>query len=303
MFQVGDTVTLVINNVTSTGLVTDNGTNLVFSIDVAGSDLAADGDRTIDASVTTTDAAGNTATATDTEDYTVDTAITASITLDTEITADDVINAAESGQNIAITGVVGGDVQVGDTVTLVINNVTSTGLVTDNGTNLVFSIDVAGSDLAADGDRTIDASVTTTDAAGNTATATDTEDYTVDTAITASITLDTEITADDVINAAESGQNIAITGVVGGDVQVGDTVTLVINNVTSTGLVTDNGTNLVFSIDVAGSDLAADGDRTIDASVTTTDAAGNTATATDTEDYTVDTAITASITLDTENHC
>ncbi|QSZ41142.1 Ig-like domain-containing protein [Sulfurimonas aquatica] len=298
--QVGDTVTLVINNVTSTGLVTDNGTNLVFSIDVAGSDLAADGDRTIDASVTTTDAAGNTATATDTEDYTVDTAITASITLDTEITADDVINAAESGQNIAITGVVGGDVQVGDTVTLVINNVTSTGLVTDNGTNLVFSIDVAGSDLAADGDRTIDASVTTTDAAGNTATATDTEDYTVDTAITASITLDTEITADDVINAAESGQNIAITGVVGGDVQVGDTVTLVINNVTSTGLVTDNGTNLVFSIDVAGSDLAADGDRTIDASVTTTDAAGNTATATDTEDYTVDTAITASITLDTE---
>ena len=39
-----------------------------------------------------------------------------------------------------------------------------------------------------------------------------------------------------------------------------------------------------------GSDLVADGDLTIDASVTTTDTAGNSTTATDTESYSVDTS-------------
>ncbi|WP_170155454.1 cadherin-like domain-containing protein, partial [Sulfurisoma sediminicola] len=48
------------------------GAGLTFAIPVAGSDLAADPDKTIDASVSTTDAAGNVATATDSEGYTVD---------------------------------------------------------------------------------------------------------------------------------------------------------------------------------------------------------------------------------------
>ncbi|WP_297443030.1 Ig-like domain-containing protein, partial [Sulfurimonas sp.] len=152
-----------------------------------------------------------------TETYTVDTGLPApTITLDANITPDDIINATEAGQNIAITGVVGGDAKVGDTVTLTVNgNSSYTGLVTDNGTNLVFSIDVAGSDLVADADLTIDASVTTSDAAGNSASATDTETYTVDTGLPApTITLDANITPDDIINATEAGQNIAITGVV-----------------------------------------------------------------------------------------
>ena len=54
---------------------------------------------------------------------------------------------------------------------------------------------------------------------------------------------------------------------------------------------------MTFSIDVAGSDLVAD--TNVHASVNTTDAAGNTATATDDQAYTVDTvAPVASITLD-----
>ena len=61
-----------------------------------GSGLLADPDLTVDASVTTTDAAGNTATATDDQAYTVDTvAPVASITLDA-ITADNIVNAAEA---------------------------------------------------------------------------------------------------------------------------------------------------------------------------------------------------------------
>ncbi|MBU1171584.1 MAG: retention module-containing protein, partial [Proteobacteria bacterium] len=286
--QDGDTVTLTVNGHNYTGAVASG----AFSIDVAGSDLAADATSTIQASVTTTDAAGNTITATDTEEYLVDTTISALITLDTEITADDVINAAEAGLDIAITGNVGGDVQDGDTVTLTVNGHTYTGTVASG----AFSIDVAGSDLAADATSTIQASVTTTDAVGNTITATDSEGYLVNTTISASITLDPEISGDDVINASEAGTDIAITGTVGGDVQDGDTVTLTVNGTDYTGTVASG----AFSIDVAGSDLVSDATSTIQASVTTTDAAGNTVTATDTEEYSVDTTISASIILDTE---
>ncbi|WP_345974249.1 Ig-like domain-containing protein [Sulfurimonas sp. HSL3-7] len=180
------------------------------------------------------------------ETYTVDTTLPVpTITLDANITADDVINAAESGQNIAITGVVGGEFNTGDTVTVTVNGVDSTGTVDAAGH---FSINVAGSDLAAD--TTVSASVATTDAAGNPGSATDTETYTVDTTLPVpTITLDANITADDVINAAESGQNIAITGVVGGEFNTGDTVTVTVNGVDSTGTVDAAGH---FSINVRG---------------------------------------------------
>ena len=110
---------------------------------------------------------------TDTETYTVDTTAVATITLDANITADDIINAAEAGGTVAITGNVAGDFQAGDIVTLSINGVDTTGAVAADGS---FSINVQGSDLAADPDSTIDASFVATDAAGNTAApVTDTE--------------------------------------------------------------------------------------------------------------------------------
>ena len=88
----------------------------------------------------------------------------ASISLDA-ITADNVVNAAEAAGTVAVTGTVVGEVQVGDTVTLTVNgNSSYTGQVQ---AGLTFSIDVAGSDLAAD--TNVHASVNTTDAAGNTA--------------------------------------------------------------------------------------------------------------------------------------
>ena len=130
---------------------------------------------------------------------------------------------------MAITGTVGGDVKVGDTVTVTVDGVDYTGLVQ---AGLTFSIAVPGSGLLADPDLTVDASVTTTDAAGNTTTATDDQAYTVDTAApVASITLDA-ITADNIVNAAEgAGASVAITGTVGGDVKVGDTVTVTVDGV------------------------------------------------------------------------
>ncbi|RZQ51157.1 hypothetical protein C1E23_21095, partial [Pseudoalteromonas phenolica] len=95
-------------------------------------------------------------------------------------------------------------------------------------------------------------------------------------------------TADNVLNAAEAGGTVAVTGQVGGDFNTGDTVTLTINGNTYTGTVNATGN---YSIDVPGSDLAADPDVTVDASVTTTDGAGNSASATDTQVYSVDTTL------------
>ncbi|WP_179877248.1 Ig-like domain-containing protein [Vibrio cholerae] len=281
-FKAGDIVTLTVNGKPYTGPVGADGR---FTILVAGSDLAADADQTIDASVTSTDAAGNSSTATDSEGYEVDTvAPELGIKLDADITADDIINAEEAGQQIPVSGTVTGEFNKGDIVTLTVNNTQYTGEVDADGR---FTILVAGSDLAADADQTIDASVTSTDAAGNSSTATDTEGYEVDTvAPELDIKLDADITADDIINAEEAGQQIPVSGTVTGEFKAGDIVTLTVNGKPYTGPVDADGR---FTILVAGSDLAADADQTIDASVTSTDAAGNSSTATDSEGYKVDT--------------
>ncbi|HEY2336890.1 MAG TPA: Ig-like domain-containing protein, partial [Burkholderiales bacterium] len=293
--NVGDTVTLTVNGHAYTGTVAAGNT---FSINVAGADLVADADFTIDATVNSVDAAGNPGSASDTESYTVDvTAPVPAITLNASITADDVINAAEAGGNVAITGTVGGAANVGDTVTLVVNGNTYTGTVAAGNS---FSINVAGADLAADASCTVQASVTSTDAAGNVGTASDAETYTVDLVSTPTITLTASITADDVVNAAEAAGNVAITGTVGGEANVGDTVTLTVNGNTYTGTVAAGNT---FSINVAGVDLAAS--TIVSASITSTDAAGNVGSASDTESYTVDVTapvptvtITSNITAD-----
>jgi len=125
--------------------------------------------------------------------------------LDANITADDIISSAEAGGTVAITGSVTGDFSAGDIVTLTVNGVDSTGAVAADGS---FSINVAGSDLAADPDQTIDASFIATDAVGNIATpVTDSETYTVNLAPT--IDLD----ADD---SAATGNDYAVTFTEGG---------------------------------------------------------------------------------------
>ena len=71
---------------------------MTFSIDVAGSGLLADPDLTVDASVTTTDGAGNTATATDNQLYTLDTRRRSVV-----ITDDEAGTANIAGGNIVYT--------------------------------------------------------------------------------------------------------------------------------------------------------------------------------------------------------
>jgi hypothetical protein len=271
----GDTVTLEINGKTYTTTVTTGG---VWSVDVSGSDLAAD--TAFNAVVTSSDAAGNTVNTTGSSTHTVDLAATAGTVSVNAITADDVINATESAQTIAVTGTAtGGDIAEGDTVTLEINNKTYTTTVVTGG---AWSVDVAGSDLAAD--TAFNAVVTSSDAAGNTVNTTGSSTHTVDLAATAGTVSVNAITADDVINATESGQTIAVTGTAtGGDIAEGDTVTLEINSKTYTTTVTTGG---VWTVDVSGSDLAAD--TVFNAVVTSSDAAGNTVDTTGSSTHTVD---------------
>ena len=265
--------------------VTDGTTTRTFTLtpaeisagEVATSFTAPPEGSTLTVSAFLTDVAGNTG-ASDSDSATIDTSISAAITLDNDITSDDVINLAESSGPIAISGSVGGDVADGATVTLTVGSKTFTGSVSSGR----FSISVPGADLI--GETSVSASVSATDTAGNTATATDSEGYSVDiTPPSATITLDANITADDVINAAEAGSSVSISGSVGGDVADGDTVTISVGSSTYTGLVSSGR----FSISVPGADLAAE--TSLSASVSTTDTAGNTSSASDSESYSVDT--------------
>ncbi|MBP0604612.1 Ig-like domain-containing protein, partial [Aeromonas sanarellii] len=145
--------------------------------------------------------------------------------------ADDVINAAEAGQPIPVSGTVTGEFKAGDIVTLTVNGKPFTGPVDADGR---FTILVAGSDLAADGDKTIDASVTSTDAAGNSATATDSEGYGVDTTATGAptVVIVDDANNDQMLTKTEIGSDqIQVqAGVNHGDLVAGGKVTLTINN-------------------------------------------------------------------------
>ncbi|UPY97239.1 Ig-like domain-containing protein [Pectobacterium sp. 21LCBS03] len=285
--KAGDAITVKVG--TETYQTTVNTDGKTWSVNVPGSVLAANGD--ISASVTTRDTAGNVTTANTSHAYGVDTvAPTASISID-NVTSDNVINASESGQNIAVTGKVDNDVKAGDAVTVKVG--TETYQTTVNTDGKTWSVNVPGSVLAANGD--VSATVTTRDTAGNVTTANTSHAYGVDTvAPTASISID-DVTSDNVINANESGQTIAVTGQVGNEVKAGDAITVKVG--TETYQTTVNTDGKTWSVNVPGSVLAANGD--ISASVTTRDSAGNVTTANTSHTYGVDTvAPTASITID-----
>ncbi|WP_248464745.1 beta strand repeat-containing protein, partial [Pectobacterium versatile] len=285
--KAGDAVTVKVG--TETYQTTVNTDGKTWSVNVPGSVLAASSD--VSATVTTRDTAGNVTTANTTHAYGVDTvAPTASISID-NVTSDNVINASESGQTIAVTGKVDNDVKAGDAVTVKVG--TETYQTTVNTDGKTWSVNVPGSVLAANGD--VSATVTTRDTAGNVTTANTSHAYGVDTiAPTASISIDT-VTSDNVINAAESGQTIAVTGKVDNDVKAGDAITVKVG--TETYQTTVNTDGKTWSVNVPGSVLAANGD--VSATVTTRDTAGNVTTANTSHAYSVDTvAPTASISID-----
>ncbi|MCU8406562.1 Ig-like domain-containing protein, partial [Vibrio vulnificus] len=266
-------VTLIVNGKEFIGQVVDGR----YAIDVPGSDLLADADKEVTAVVDVVNSKGQIGSSTSTEVYFVDTSSLATIRVN-PITSDDVINFTESQSTVTVSGRVGFDAKAGDLVSMTINGTLYTATVLANKT---WSVEVSGTDLA--NDNSFFATVTGVDSAGNPYSASTTSTHTVDTSATAGTVTVDAITSDDVINNAESGQTIAVTGTAkGGDIKSGDTVTLEINNTTYTTTVGADGT---WSVDVAGSDLAAD--TAFDVNVASTDGAGNPVTSTGSSTHTV----------------
>jgi large repetitive protein len=102
--------------------------------------------------------------------------------------------------------------------------------------------------------------------------------------------LDANFAGDGIINLAESqAASIPVTGTVGGDAKVGDPIVVTVNGVDYlTNVVQLVPGTLSFSVNVPGAQLAADPDLTIDAKVTSTDSAGNVASASTQQVYKLD---------------
>ncbi|BDH44727.1 hypothetical protein TUM12370_07710 [Salmonella enterica subsp. enterica serovar Choleraesuis] len=202
------------------------------------------------------------------------------------------LNADEAAQpTTTVSGTVGGDAKAGDIVHLEVNGKQYQAIVTQGPNGLVWSTEVATSDLLAD--PLVNGTITITDEAGNTATATDSEPVRVDTDIDVTLNIDI-ISGDGYINAEEAkAETTTVSGTVGGDAKAGDIVHLEVNGKQYQATVQDD---LTWSTEVKTSDLLAD--PMVNGTITITDEAGNTATATDSEPVRVDTDIDVTLNID-----
>ncbi|EOX3438424.1 Ig-like domain-containing protein, partial [Vibrio cholerae] len=255
------------------------------------------GGSSIKAEITVTDAAGNSTTKSDSEDYSVDTvAPELGIDLDPIVVGgDNTVNKAEADDKVSVTlsGTVSGDTKVNDTVFLTLGDGSKleTQVVDLGNGQLGFSTSTTADKLV--GGSSIKAEITVTDTAGNSTTATDSEDYSVDTvAPELGIDLDPIVVGgDNTVNKAEADDKASVTlsGTVRGDAKVGDTITLTLGDKSTltTQVVDLGGGKLGFSTSTTADKLV--GGSSIKAEITVTDAAGNSTTKSDSEDYSVDT--------------
>ncbi|MDJ0738397.1 MAG: retention module-containing protein, partial [Gammaproteobacteria bacterium] len=217
----------------------------------------------------------------------------------TSVAGDNVVNAGEAGSlAVPVTGVVGGDAVDGDSVVLLVNGNTYTGVVSGG----AFTIDVAGADLVAD--TTVEASITVTNGFGISATATDssiTHTVSVGAPNAPIVTITEDLNNDGLISGTELAGDIDVeVGLPAGAV-AGDTITV------SDGTTT---TNIVLTpADISNGNVTttfpSPGEGgTIDVTATLTDQAGNTSPSAS-DSATVDTlatpAPTVTITEDLNN--
>ncbi|ENI6549173.1 Ig-like domain-containing protein [Escherichia coli] len=246
----GDTVTVTLGGKTYTATVQGN---LSWSVDVPAADIQAigNGDLTVNASVT--NGVGNTGSGS--RDITID-ANLPGLRVDT-VAGDDVVNSIEHSQALVITGSSSG-LAAGAALTVVINTVTYAATVLADGT---WSLGVPAADVGNWPAGTVNITVSGATSAGNPVTIT--HPVTVDLAAVA-ISINT-VSGDDVINAAEKGADLTLSGSTSG-VELGQTVTVTFGGKTYTATVAGDGS---WTTSVPAADLAAlrDGDATVQASV------------------------------------
>ncbi|HCK1602874.1 TPA: Ig-like domain-containing protein [Escherichia coli] len=254
--ETGQTVTVTLAGQSFTTTVQADG-SWSLTVPAAAMGNLPDGAVAITASVT--DLSGNTGNTSRT--ITVDSQAPA-LSID-PLTADNIINAAESGQDLPITGTT--DAQPGQTVTVTLNGQTYQGVVQPDGTWSV-TVPAANVGALADGNATVTASVN--DVAGNPSSVS--RVALVD--ATPPVVTINPVATDNVINTPEHIQAQIISGTVTG-AQAGDIVTVTLNNVDYTTVVDGSGN---WSLGVPASVVSGLADGSYPVSVSVTDKAGNT---------------------------
>ncbi|SQP91361.1 RTX family exoprotein [Escherichia coli] len=230
-----------------------------WSVGVPASVISGLADGTVTISATITDSAGNSST--QTHNVQVNTAAV-SLSVST-ISGDNLINAAEAGSALTLSGT-GTNFATGTVVTVLLNGKGYSATIQSNGS---WSVNVPAADVAALADGTsYTVSASAQDSAGNSATAS--RSVAVD--LTAPVISINTVSTDDRLNAAEQQQPLTLNGST--SAEVGQTVTVTFGGKTYTATVAANGT---WALNVPAADLAAlgQGAQTITASVN--DRAGN----------------------------
>ncbi|MBW3241296.1 hypothetical protein KUV57_01130 [Epibacterium sp. DP7N7-1] len=264
----GATVTLEIEGNSHTTTVDGDGNwTLTFTPDEIRT-----GEYETDIKITTTDPHGNSTVTQDVLEVDTETSVAVNSGLSG---GDDIVNAAEAAAaaGVAITGTA----EAGATVEVVVEGVTRTTTADSNGT---WSVTYETGTLPG-GTYDADISVTSTDTAGNSATTQST--IAIDTE--AAVTIDSNLAGgDDIVSAAEAGAGVAITGTA----EAGSSVEVVVEGVTRTTTADANGN---WSVTYESGSLPG-GEYDADISVTSTDAVGNTATASSTIKVDTETEVT-----------
>nr|EKU2875424.1 Ig-like domain-containing protein [Enterobacter cloacae] len=255
--EAGQTVTVTFNGNQYTAQVQADGS---WTLDVPAADMAGitDGSAAVTASVS--DKAGNPASA------------GSSVLVDTTVpqisfnivAGDDVVNIAEHGQALIVSGKVTG-AQAGDVITLSLNGKDYTAMLDASGS---WSVGVPATDVGAlaNGDQTI--SATLTDKAGNSTTAT----HEFDVSLTAPVVAINTLAVDDVINATEKGQDLLVSGT--SNQPDGTTITVTLNGINYTATTDASGN---WSVTVPAAHVSALGEANYSVTASVTDTAGNSA--------------------------
>ncbi|HCA7855609.1 Ig-like domain-containing protein [Enterobacter hormaechei] len=255
--EAGQTVTVAFNGNQYTAQVQANGS---WTLDVPAADMAGIADGSAAVTVTVSDKAGNPASAG--ASVLVDTTVP-QITFDI-VAGDDIVNIAEHGQALIVTGKVTG-AQAGDVITLTLNGKDYTAMLDGAGS---WSVGVPAADVGAlaNGDQTISATVT--DKAGNSTSAT----HAFDVSLTAPVIAINTLAVDDVINATEKGQDLLISGT--SNQPDGTRITVTLNGI-SYAATTDASGN--WSVTVPAANVSALGEACYSVTASVTDTAGNSA--------------------------
>ncbi|KFX00246.1 Ig-like domain-containing protein [Pectobacterium carotovorum] len=260
----GTAVTITLNGKSYAGVVQPNGT---WSITVSAADVSTLADGTSTLTVTTVDSTGNVLSGSRTIE--VFTHSSPTLTLNTPF-SDGILNAAEAGVTQTLSGTTG-IASPGQTVTATLGGVTYTGIV-DAAGNWTISLPANGLQNLPNGTTALQVSVS--DAAGNSSTLT--SNITV--ARTPPTLTTTSVTADNILNSTEVLSNQLLTGTASPS-SAGQTVTATLNGKTYSGTVGSDGT---WNITIPSADLSNLSDGNYSIVTRLTDAAGNTATTTQT---------------------